>query len=57
MNKLPTIARLALGLAFFGFGPAPGRASGTCDARPFPPAGVARARLVLATSVGYAFRF
>ena len=44
-------------LAFFGFGPGPGSASGTCDARPFAAAGVARARLVLATSVGYAFRF
>jgi hypothetical protein len=43
-------------LAFFGFGP-PGSAAGSCDERPFAAAGVARARLVLATSLGYAFRF
>ena len=42
-------------LAFFGFGP--GSAAGTCDELPFAAAGVARSRLVLATSVGYAFRF
>lgn len=42
-------------LAYFGLGR--GTAAATCDERPFASAGIARNRLVLATSVGYAFRF
>lgn len=42
-------------LAFLGFGP--GSAATSCDERPFAAAGVARTRLVLSTSLGYAFRF
>lgn len=42
-------------LAFLGFGP--GSAATTCDESPFAAAGVARTRLVLSTSLGYAFRF
>jgi len=42
-------------LAFLGFGP--GSAATTCDEPPFAAAGIARTRLVLSTSLGYAFRF
>lgn len=48
-------------LAFLGFGP--GSAATTCEdpsstlERPFAAAGIARTRLVLSTSLGYAFRF
>lgn len=42
-------------LAYFGFGR--GSAAASCDERPFATAAVPQSRLVLTTSVGYAFRF
>lgn len=41
--------------AFFGIGP--GSAADTCDERPFAAASVLRARAVITSALGYAFRF
>lgn len=41
--------------AFFGFGP--GSAADSCDERPFAAASVLRARAVITSALGYAFRF
>jgi hypothetical protein len=41
--------------AFIGFGP--GSAADPCDERPFAAQAVPRARAVIVSALGYAFRF